>query len=216
MYVWGILNVMSTPLEVRNIPARINPDQLDVDLEILAQLAREHGAGEAALITAPDVIFNPEIVSRVEQEMGYRSCHWPVNYLNDFVEEAVQVYQNGIIFVVPNPENIPEYSGGPIHDANHRKAYRKVYEIVSLIESNAFYLGYHLAMGFARGNCRAVFCPGQKECICLRKGERCIHPLRSRPSMEAVGIDLREMARKRGWEIPPETTAFFAGLVMIA
>ncbi len=35
------------------------------------------------------------------------------------------------------------------------------------------------------------------------KGERCRFPLKSRPSLEAVGIDVYQMFARLGWEIYP-------------
>lgn len=207
---------MVRPIEVRKIPAEVDPDQLVIDLNTLSTLAREVGAGEVFIVRAGDVIFNREILTRVRSGAEFPSCHWPVNYPKDSLEEAIGFYRKGIFFIVPHTGDIPEYFGGLIMDASHRKAYRKVYEIVSRVESAAFYLGYHLALGLARGNCRTIFCPGQRECVASKKGERCLHPLRSRPSLEAVGIDAREMARKMGTDLPSGGTAFLTGLVMVA
>ena len=204
------------PIEVRKIPAKVDPDQLVIDLDTLSALARRVGAGEVFLIGARDVIFSREVLTQVRAGAEFTSCHWPVNYPKDSLEEAIGFYQKGIFFIISHNGDIPEYFGGLIEDASHRNAYRKVYEVASRVESVAFYLGYHLALGLARGNCRTIFCPGQQECVASKRGERCLHPLRSRPSLEAVGIDAREMARNMGIDLPSGDTAFLAGLVMVS
>jgi predicted metal-binding protein len=77
----------------------------------------------------------------------------------------------------------------------------KNHEIVSKLEAEAFYDGYHLALGFAGGSCKSAFCH-DVECSAL-KGEGCRHPLRARSAMEAVGLNAYVMAAKVGWDIYP-------------
>ncbi len=78
----------------------------------------------------------------------------------------------------------------------------KTYEIISKIESQAFFDGYHLALGFACGPCKKFFCD-KKECSALIPGQPCRHPLRARGSMEGVGMDVFTMATKAGWDVYP-------------
>jgi predicted metal-binding protein len=75
-------------------------------------------------------------------------------------------------------------------------------QIIAKLESEAFYDGYHLAMAFGGGPCQPYLCADQ-ECAALVPGQRCRHPLKARPSMEAVGMDAYLMATKVGWEIYP-------------
>jgi predicted metal-binding protein len=110
---------------------------------------------------------------------------------------------------------MPEFGGGPIQNATHRKSYLKVYEIVTMLESNSFYCGYHLAAGFAAGNCRAVFCQEEKRCLPMLKGKACIHPNKGRPSMEAAGMDANAMAKNLGWD-PLENRSVIYGLLLVA
>jgi len=91
-------------------------------------------------------------------------------------------------------------------EARDKKLYvsstAKNHEIVSRIEAEAFFDGYHLALGFAGGSCQSVFCP-DSECSALIPGQSCRHPLRARSSMEAVGMDALTMAAKVGWDVYP-------------
>jgi predicted metal-binding protein len=77
-----------------------------------------------------------------------------------------------------------------------------VFKIVNEVESTAFYDGYYFAVGFAAGSCRHTYCGLEQNCQALR-GEKCRFSLRSRPSMEAVGIDVYRMAVAAGWEMYP-------------
>jgi predicted metal-binding protein len=79
---------------------------------------------------------------------------------------------------------------------------RFMFRMVSEIESAAFYDGHVLAAGFANGSCKRLFCP-EEPCSALLPGGRCRFPLKSRSSMEAVGIDVFSLARRMGWAIHP-------------
>jgi len=81
-------------------------------------------------------------------------------------------------------------------------AYQKMYEMVSDIESAAFYDGHYLAFGFAAGSCRHTFCGKMDTCQAM-EGKKCRHSLIARPSMEAVGIDVYQMVARAGWDIYP-------------
>ncbi|MFC1956569.1 DUF2284 domain-containing protein [Chloroflexota bacterium] len=78
----------------------------------------------------------------------------------------------------------------------------KNFEIVSKIESEAFYDGYYLAMAFAGGPCKGALCPND-ECSALVPGRGCRHPQKAIASMEAVGMDAFKMAANAGWDIYP-------------
>jgi len=56
------------------------------------------------------------------------------------------------------------------------------------LETTAFGNGYYLAMGISQYSCNAALC-GSGECQVL-KGNKCANPLKARPSMEGVGIDV--------------------------
>jgi predicted metal-binding protein len=85
-----------------------------------------------------------------------------------------------------------------------------------VLESESFYMGYHLAVGFATGNCRAIFCAEESSCWASVKGRKCVQPYKGRPSMEAAGMDSVAMARAKKWRLPKrEGAPLLAGLVMV-
>jgi predicted metal-binding protein len=95
--------------------------------------------------------------------------------------------------------------------------YLKTYEISAALESAGFYMGYHLSLGLAAGNCRSVFCADEKRCWPMIKGKVCVRPNMGRPSMEAAGIDAVAIAKKLVMKFgEKEQSAILAGLVMIA
>jgi predicted metal-binding protein len=200
---------------VRRILPAIDPKQFETDLNRLCEMAIESGAETAVAIDAGDVVFNSEVLERVSSDDAFLSVHWPLNYPKDDIIEAVKAYRKGIFFRVTGDKGMPEYGGGPIRNAVHRKKYFKVYEIVTMLESTSFYYGYHLAAGFAAENCRAIFCAEEKRCLPMLKGKACIHPNKGRPSMEAAGMDANTMAKNFDWN-PVENGFVIYGLLMVA
>ena len=207
--------MINPKIKVRKVPARIDRQQLNSDLRLLIQDAKDNGAANVAVIENDIITFNAKLTERC-RKTSFVSYHWPASYPNDSVKEAVKAYQKAIFFRVKHDKDMPEFQGDPIPEEKYRKIYLQVYEITTLIESTAFYMGYHLALGFAAGNCRSLFCPDDRRCIAMLKGQACRKPYIGRPSLEAVGIDSRAMARKLGWKnVPTLKNGFPAGMVLI-
>ena len=205
------------PVEVRQIPAYVNPQKLEEDLSTLRQLARALGAYDAAIINAAEVIINEDIKVKADQAHDYPSIHWPLVYPKDSLKEALEAYEKGLFFQLLPPKDMPDYGGGPIADEHHKALYFKVADIVTHIESRAFYMGYHLVLGFATGNCRSVFCADKKRCRAMIRGHVCIQPYKSRPSLEAMGIDALAIAKTAKFKLlENHTKPLLAGLVMVS
>ena len=109
---------------------------------------------------------------------------------------------------------MPDYGQGPIESSQHRERYLRLLQIVTTVESAAFYRGRHLAMGFGTGSCRALFCFAERQCRGLLRCQTCRHPWRSRPSLAAMGIDGQAMARERGW-LAEQQGPLLLGLVLV-
>jgi predicted metal-binding protein len=71
-------------------------------------------------------------------------------------------------------------------------------DVVYALEGQTYKDGYHLAMGFGGGSCKDYLCQGVL-CQFLDSG-RCRFPHRSRPAMEAMGIDVLGLVQKVGWQ----------------
>jgi predicted metal-binding protein len=200
---------------VRNIPLKIDPDLFEKDIKTLCEKAIDSGAYDTAVVSSREIIFSPEILKKVSLQDSYPSIHWPLDYPKDNIEEAVRAYEKGILFCVESDEKMPDYKGGPIDNPRHRELFFAVYEIVSILESISFYMGHHLATGFAAGNCRSVFCQNEKRCAPMLRGKPCIHPNKGRPSMEAAGMDFLSMAKNAGWDTDGNRSLLI-GLLMVA
>jgi predicted metal-binding protein len=86
-------------------------------------------------------------------------------------------------------------------------------KVVLQMEKDAFFAGYHKALGMGAGPCRLC-----AECNLGHKKE-CRHRDKARPSMEACGIDVFSTARNNGFSIDTldsaKCKADYFGLVLI-
>ncbi len=188
---------------VRKIVESITEDRLQEDLQRYKEKALELGATNARIITSDDVIID----ERVRAKCVYPKCpyygtnvHCPPHAMDiEFVRKLVSRYKYGLLMdIIVPPEIVTDrYKLGAAIPSG-----LKLYEIVSKIEAEAFYDGYHLALGFGVGSCKSFFC-SKDECSALIAGQGCKHPLRARSSMEGAGMDVYKMATKAGWDIYP-------------
>jgi len=190
---------------IRKIEARVSPDRLAQDLEQLRCKAIELGAADAKVITADQVIID----ERVRMKCSYPKCaaygtnaHCPPHAPDlDMARKVVARYQYGVLYSTVVPSDI--YAGV---DASKQKMFiesmKDLNSIAGEVESAAFYMGYHLALGFSAGPCKAVFCRGI-DCSVLTTGRGCRAKMRARGSMEGFGMDVFGLAARVGWDIYP-------------
>lgn len=190
--------------EVRKIDVAMYEERLPVDLEQYATLALGLGATHAAAVSVRDVVIDERVTLKcqIPRCFGYGvSAHCPPSTLKPGeLRELLARYEWAVFFALDVPAEVI------VRDRNTKEerieAYRKVFEIVSEIESRAFYHGHYLAFGLAAGSCRSSLCPTQEDCKAMN-GEKCRFALRSRPSLEAVGVDAYQMVARLGWDIYP-------------
>jgi predicted metal-binding protein len=189
----------------RKILERIPSERLQEDLERYRRMAIELGATDAKTINSNLILID----ERVRAKCLYPKCgsygtnaHCPpyAMELKD-VRQLVEKYKWGIFIDVRTPARL--IAGTEAADLESFVPYStKMHEIVSKIEAQAFHDGYYLALGFACGPCKPVFCP-ELECQALKPGQACRNALKSRPSMESMGMDAYIMATRVGWDIYP-------------
>jgi predicted metal-binding protein len=186
-------------------------------LRELCDIAREGGAEDALVIPADDVIIDPRVRLRCMIAPCYYSgvcsnCP-PHGYSIEEVRSKVSKYEKAVFFKVAADQR---YISAP--DVAHcletdvfddegavvrvGAYYILVYQIVALIEKRARELDYE-PLGFAAGDCKAVFCLYHPACRAIIDRSKCRHPDLSRPAMEAAGMDAFAMAANVGWEIYP-------------
>ncbi len=190
--------------KVEKITVDMNEARLAQDLERYAQKALEMGATRAAVIKAADIPVDERVPLKCQSPrcFGYGAgAHCPPNTLGPAeLRDILKKYHWAVLFTLDVPPEVIVRDKATIKE--RVAAYQKVFKMVSEVESMAFYDGHYLAFGFGAGSCRHTFCGQQENCQAL-EGKKCRFSLIARPSMEAVGFDVYQMAAKVGWEIYP-------------
>jgi predicted metal-binding protein len=210
-------------MEIARVIPRDDDDyepRLKKALDELCELALEEGAHECAVIECEDLVIK-EISSDIpDVPVEDRSIFWPqVCFPKDSIQDAIWQYSWAVVFRLDvDGEESSEEGGGdgasPARRYSLQAADEQVFRIAGRVESASFYKGFYLAMGLAAGNCKDVFCKTEKKCQALTVGKSCRHPLKPRPSLEACGLDLRDIAERAGWKDLDEGT-FLMGMVFI-
>ncbi len=190
---------------VHKVVEQVPDKQLQKDLKKYRQRALGLGATDAKIITSDMVLVDERVRTKCMIPLCHRygsnaNCP-PYSIEVEQTSKLVNNYRYAIFTRLERPS--AEIAGS---EAKSKRSYipgfKKTYELISKIEMEAFYDGYYLAMGFACGSCKSVFCQ-KAECSALVPGGVCRFPLKARPSMEAVGINAFAMAAKVGWDIYP-------------
>jgi predicted metal-binding protein len=178
-------------------------DALRRDVEKYSALAVERGASAASAVAAGEVHVDLRVAVKcsVPKCFGFgTSANCPPHSMKpDDTGRLLSLFRYGVAFRLEVPPGVIVRDKATI--AGRVEAYKKVFEIASSIESAAFYDGYYLAVGFAAGSCKSTYCH-DKPCAVLG-GDKCRNALRSRPSMESVGIDCYRLATNLGWDVFP-------------
>ena len=190
--------------QIGKITVDRNEASLLDDLKRYCQKALELGAAKARIVAVEDIPVDERITLKcqIPRCFGYGAgAQCPPNTLKPAeLREILKGYRWAVFFIKDVPPGVIIRDKATIEE--RVAAYQDVYKIVSEVESMAFYDGHYLAFGFAAGSCRHTFC-GELESCQAMEGKRCRFPLLSRPSMEAVGIDVFHMVAKAGWDIFP-------------
>ncbi len=193
---------------LKKLNNKISTEKIYQDCERYTELAMELGATDARVIPASDVVLD----ERVRLKCFVPACARMGDSANcppsiherlsmSMMKNAVDKFNYAVFFKLDVPSN--ELAGPDVlKERRNIPSAKQCHEIVSKIESRAFYDGYYLAMGFANGPCKSPFCP-TVECQALQPGKNCRHPLKARPAMEAVGMDAFQMSMKVGWDVYP-------------
>ena len=191
---------------VRKIVEVVPSEVLQQDLEKYRQRAIELGATDAKIITTDVVVID----DRVRAKCTYPKCEWfgtnancpPYAMELEQTRKLANAFRYAIFFKLNVPTETVAGKRTPEQLKQDRQFAKTRSEIVAKVESEAFYDGYYLAVGFGSGSCKRLFCPDE-DCRALNPGQGCKFPQTSRSSMEAVGMDVYLMATKVGWDIYP-------------
>jgi len=196
---------MSEPsrARVRAFQKEVPEETLKEDLEYYKKKALEFGASGAEIVPASLVTVDERVRLRCFvprcPRMGETPNCPPYTPELEFVKKALSKYSWAML-IKTDVEPIEDY----IPKKGQRKTlafHAKSAQIVTEIERLAFNDGYHLALGFGGGSCKDYLCNGMV-CQFLDSG-KCRFPLKARPAMEGMGIDVSELINKVGWQIYP-------------
>ena len=203
--------------------------KLDPKLKALQEFAIKSGASHAKII-------NPKWITideRVQLKCRYPPC---VNYGKNRMcppftppakefEGTVAKYRSAMLVQVEAPIPRPIRSRikrkgakltdvvkeGELDTLNARLLadWKKFHALITDIEREAFKNGYYLSLGLVMGSCRL--------CDACDPLQPCKHPFESRPSMEAMGIDVYKTANNSGlgFEWNKNDGIVYNGLVLI-
>ena len=175
------------------------------NLERYRALALELGASDAAIVRAGDVVVDERVRLKCLVPRCLRAGETPNCPPNapdlDLIRKALSRFSWAILLkcdVGPIADYAP--GSGKTREEKRRvlSFHRQSGEVVYELERQAYKDGYHLAMGFGGGSCKDYLCQGMI-CQFLDSG-RCRFPHRSRPAMEAMGIDVISLINKVGWQ----------------
>ena len=190
-------------MPIAKISSDRNQANLPQDLERYCQYALKLGANEARAVDVSEIPVLDAVAfkCRVPQCYGFNTCgqcppHAPKPAE---IRELLKGYSHAVLFVRRVSSKLLKRDRD---DKERKAAFRSILEIVSKLESAAFYDGHYLAVGFSAGSCFSSLCDPKLGCTLLN-GEKCRFPLKARPSMEAVGIDVYSLIASSGWEIYP-------------
>jgi predicted metal-binding protein len=190
--------------KVKKITVDMNQDQLPQDLERYREQALKLGATQAKIVKVEAIPVDERVTLKcqIPRCFGYGvSAHCPPNTMKPAeLQDLLKKYHYAVFFILEVPPEVIVRDKATIKE--RVAVYQHVYKIVNELESAAFYDGHYLAFGFAAGSCRHTFCGQQEGCLAM-EGKKCRFSLKSRPSMEAVGIDVYKMAAQAGWDIYP-------------
>lgn len=189
---------------MRRVQVGMYQEELPADLQRYAAAALDLGASRAVVVPVSDIPVDDRVTlkCRIPRCFGYGvGANCPPHTLTPAeLRTQLEGFEWSVLVTVDVPPPIIIKDRETI--VERVAAYQRVYEIVSAVESLAFYDGHYLAFGLSAGSCRHTFCGQQKDCSALL-GQKCRFALKSRPSMEAVGIDVYRMIAQLGWDIYP-------------
>lgn len=187
----------------RLVSKEISEDTLKADLERYKQKAIELGVSRAEIIPAQWVQIDERVRLKcsVPRCRSYGLCPYcpPHTPEPELMRRALSRFKWAILLAMDVP--VEDFTERNRYYSHGRKHQRKGNEIAAKLELTAFADGYYLAAAFGSGTCWSLLCD-RTPCQVFDNGS-CRFPLKARPSMEAVGMDVFGLVTKAGWGIYP-------------
>ncbi|MFX1364139.1 MAG: DUF2284 domain-containing protein [Promethearchaeota archaeon] len=189
-------------------------DRSNKIIDELIKKSKMNASGHAKLITTDKIVIDPRVRWKCQIPICFGfgtsiNCP-PHSPTTEQMREIISCYKHAILvtFYPPKKNHVfPSILLGVQGDVN------LLNQMVGMIEGEATYMGYYLAMGFKGGPCVGCgfFSPEYFKDIMQQKkiptcptlnGEMCRQYLRARPALEACGVDSFATAVKCGEKAP--------------
>lgn len=182
------------------------------DLQEMAEEAMRLGAAAAIVLPASVVVVDERVrlKCRVPRCPSFGRCANCPPHLPSLLEIRAALAAYNWVLVVRLEASLSD-SGRQRHRlkpaiaddcvpwAGDVAGHGQLAQVVGRLETQALCQGHHLALGLGAGSCLYSLCDGEF-CHALKDGG-CRHPLKSRPSLEAMGIDVIDLIGKAGWPL---------------
>ncbi len=195
---------MTTKQQPRSLGNQPEQKKIQSDLKRYRKLALELGASGAVAILTDRISIDERVMLKCLIPRCNRAGETPNCPPNapdlELFRRAMNLYSWAILFKcdITNIEDyIPVHGQAKTGKQKPPPFFKKTSEIVDALERQAYKDGYHLALGLGGGSCKDYLCLGQS--CQVMEGSSCRFPLRSRPSMEAMGINVVKLINDAGW-----------------
>lgn len=186
---------------------------IETDIVSFCRIAKEMGASHVVPLPAEDIVVD---------ERCWLKCLVPLcpHYDRDLLcppnvlpasqfRELLKRYRSALLVKIdiPSPSGEGEPGNGPFKSSK-----MKLYEIIGRLEALCLEKGHYFAAGLVAGSCDLC-----EQCVGISSGLSCRYPLKARPSMEALGIDVFATAQKAGLSLSfaREASRSWVGLLLV-
>lgn len=180
------------------------------DLKALCEKAQELGASGTAVVDVPKI--KAGVWTRMKCQYGcpnYGSnlCCPPYTPDYDQMKQFLAEYQHGVLveytFAIDKNAEL-DFAKIDLSMSNN------LLDILLAVEKEAFFRNHYRAFALKAGRCRLC-----EQCNL----QKCIHPVKARPSLEACGIDVFALANDNGFAMKvltgPVAELNIYGLVLV-
>ncbi|HUV24108.1 MAG TPA: DUF2284 domain-containing protein [Methanomassiliicoccales archaeon] len=182
---------------------------IEEDLSELCSKAKAYGAARVSVLPASEVVVDPRVRLKclvpICPSYGVNLMCPPRVMSPEEFSKILAKYNHTIVIQFPicdDPENIQQLMEGkslelirtePQYSRTIKKSILDFMELICKLERDSVKMGYRFSAGLSGGPCELC-----ERCVGQKTGAPCKNPLKARPSMEALGIDVFKTAENAG------------------
>lgn len=175
-------------------------------LKEIVNAAKGFGATDAKIIDTDAIVIDERVrlkceIPRCSNFNQHLMCPPNLMPIDEF-RKIVKMYEKALIVQIEADYDSADKSDDHLTDercSELEKEYdvdrvmKELHKLINRMETFSFKKGLYLSIGLIGGECRMC-----SECVNHRSGLQCRHPFESRPSMEAMGIDVVRTCKNSG------------------